>query len=112
MKLFLSGPMTGLPEFNYPEFRATAAYLRKHYPGDTIVCPTEHPPETLSAALDWVGYMKLAIAKLLECDSIVMLDGWSSSPGAKVEWELARRLGYAIYYKSDLIPGGTDNDSV
>ncbi|MDQ0735314.1 DUF4406 domain-containing protein [Arthrobacter agilis] len=82
--LYLAGPMSGLPDFNYPAFHEAAAKLRAA--GYTVLNPAENPkpePET------WQGYMRLAIAQLIQADGIALLPGWEVSRGAMVEYTLA-----------------------
>lgn len=92
MKIYVAGPMTGLPDFNYPEFNKAAAALRAA--GHVVTNPAENPaPECGS----WLGYMRMSIAQVAAVDCVVMLGGWPRSRGARIEWLLARLLGLAIY---------------
>lgn len=90
-RVYISGPMSGLPEFNYPAFHAAAAELRTY--GLHVENPAESPePECKS----WLGFMRLAVAQLATCDYVVTLPGWENSKGARVEVELARGLGFPV----------------
>lgn len=90
-RVYISGPMSGLPEFNYPAFHAAAAELRAY--GLHVENPAESPePECKS----WLGFMRLAVAQLATCDYVVTLPGWENSKGARVEVELARGLGFPV----------------
>lgn len=90
-RIYLSGPMTGLPEFNYPAFNAAAAHLR------ALGVHVENPAEnTKPPCGSWLGYMRLAVAQLATCDHVVVLDGWEQSSGARVEVELARGMGLPV----------------
>lgn len=92
VKVYLSGPMSGLPEFNYPAFNAAAAQLRAA--GFHVENPAENP---IPDSPTWEGYMRLAVAQLATCDRIVTLPGWQASRGARVEVDLGVVLGMDVY---------------
>lgn len=85
MKLYLAGPMTGLPENNYPAFHAAAAELRAA--GYEVLNPaeTDLPPDT-----PWLAFMAAGINQLAQCDGIALLPGWQGSRGARTEYLLAK----------------------
>lgn len=90
MKVYISGPMTGIPEFNYPAFEDAAQRLRAL--GYDVVSPHEiNPPDGIDHTWEW--YLRRDIAGLVECDGIVVLPGWENSRGARVETDLASVLG-------------------
>lgn len=90
-RVYISGPMTGLPDFNYPAFNKAAAELRAY--GLHVENPAENPtPECNS----WLGFMRLAVVQIASCDHVVTLPGWENSRGAKVEVELARGMGLPV----------------
>lgn len=91
MKVYLSGPMTGLPDFNYPAFHAAAKKLRDA--GVVVENPAENQPPECGT---WAGYMRNALVQMLRCEAVVMLPGWESSRGASVEWRLAVELGMTV----------------
>ena len=84
-RYYIAGPMSGLPDSNYPAFNAMAAKLRAQ--GHHV----ENPAEAVECD-SWEAYMRLAIAQLVTCDTIVFLDGWLSSRGARIEYQLALDL--------------------
>lgn len=90
-KAYISGPMTGLPDANYPAFSAAAARLRRM--GITVVDPSCNG---LPANAAWQDHMREDIRMLMECDSIHMLPGWSRSRGATLEHTIAVGLGFAV----------------
>ena len=90
-KLFLCGPMSSLPENNYPAFNAVAAEQRAR--GHEVFNPAENP-----ARETWAGYMRLSIPQMLQCDSLLMLPGWEKSEGATLERQIARKLGMPVSY--------------
>lgn len=88
-RVYLSGPMTGLPDFNYPAFNQAAAELRAQ--GYHVENPAENPERST-----WAEYMKSAVAQLTACDMIKMLPGWEASRGAIIEHKLAQDLGIEV----------------
>lgn len=84
-KIYLSGPMTGFKDYNYPMFNDAAKKLRAE--GFEVVNPAEFPKQK-----SWNDYMKYALGKIPECDTIVTLPGWIRSRGAKKEIYEAERL--------------------
>ena len=99
LKLYLSGPMTGLPEYNYPAFAAAAQHLRDK--GATVVSPHELPadcPGCANTGLEhsWAEHMRVDLAALLTCDVIVLLPGWSESKGARLEKTVAEAVGLMV----------------
>ncbi|HEY8355030.1 MAG TPA: DUF4406 domain-containing protein [Methylophilaceae bacterium] len=90
-RIYIAGPMTGLPDFNHPAFNAAAAKLRAL--GYHVENPAENPPPPCGT---WLGYMRLAIAQLVTCDIVALLPGWQGSRGALIERTLAIQLGLDI----------------
>ena len=88
-RIYIAGAMSNLPDFNYPAFNAMAAKLRAL--GHHVENPAENP-----ACDSWEAYMRLAIAQLVTCDTILMLPGWTASRGACVEYRLAVELGMCV----------------
>lgn len=88
-RIYISGPMTGLPDFNYPAFNAEAARLRAL--GYHVENPAENPPQD-----SWEAYMDVCIPQLLTCDTIALLPGWSESRGALRERQVASQEGITI----------------
>ncbi|HEX7866576.1 MAG TPA: DUF4406 domain-containing protein [Variovorax sp.] len=90
-RVYLAGPMSGLPESNYPAFNAAAARLRAL--GYHVENPAENPAPPCGS---WLGYMRLALAQLVTCDHVALLPGWERSKGAGIEWRLACDLGLPV----------------
>ncbi len=86
-RIYLAGPMTGLPEFNYPAFHAEAERLRAL--GFEVVSPAEINPEGGT----WEECMRKDIAVLVTCDAVALLPGWENSRGAMIENFLGEQLG-------------------
>ena len=99
MTLYLSGPMSGLPEANYPAFAAAAERLRSL--GHTVVSPHEIPADCPGCANtgiehSWSEHMRVDLAALLTCDVIVLLPAWSQSKGAQIEKTVAEAIGLMV----------------
>lgn len=92
MKIYLSGPMTGLPDFNRPAFIEAAKLLRSV--GFIVWNPAESQ-ESLSGA-PWSVCMRACVAGLLESDWLVQLPGWKDSKGANLEYQIAVHLGIPV----------------
>lgn len=85
MRTYLSGPMSGIKDENFPAFKAAARALRLL--GYEVVNPAEFDTDVdgLGERSRWVKFLKADIKALMDCDGIVMLPGWESSKGAKLE---------------------------
>jgi hypothetical protein len=92
-RIYLAGPMSELPDFNYPAFNAAAARLRAQ--GLLVENPAENLPPPCGT---WQGYMRNAITQLMRCDAVLMLPGWGDSRGAKLEYQLASCLGMPVSF--------------
>lgn len=93
MLCYLSGPMTGRAGYNYPAFNAAAKFLRgKDF--DIV-----NPAETAGGVthLDREKYMRIDTGYVQACDAVIVLPGWHTSQGAKLEVALANALGKAVY---------------
>lgn len=99
MKLYLSGPMRGLPRNNVPAFDKAAAELRAA--GYEVVSPVEmdrnsglDPEQNLDDMLaDKLIERDLALMPYLNLDGVAVLPGWEHSVGAKQEFALALKIG-------------------
>lgn len=95
--LYLCGPMTGLPEFNYPAFHEAARQLRAA--GFRVVNPAE---TTIPRTTPWISHMRKDIADMVNtCDAVAMLPDCEASRGAMVEIQLAKSLGWTVYGVDD-----------
>ena len=94
---YLSGPMTGLPEYNYPYFNTVAAALRLW--GYTIV----NPAELNDSTVPFEQCLRTDIKALCDCTGIILLSGWERSKGAHLELHIAHRLGLSIQTLNDFL---------
>ena len=91
MKLYLCGPMSGLPDLNYPAFHAAADLLRAD--GHEVINPAENPAPPCKS---WRGYMRMSVAQVAQCEAIAVLPGWEKSRGATLEMHIARQLDLIV----------------
>jgi hypothetical protein len=87
VKLYLSGPMSGLPELNFPGFHAAAASLRAD--GHIVINPAEI---TTDHGAKWEDCLRADITQLVTCEGIALMPGWEGSKGARLEAHIAREL--------------------
>lgn len=104
MKVYLCGPMSGIPEFNFPAFHAATKQLRDK--GFKVFNPAERDledgfnPKT-DKANTFLHYMKYDLPAVMDSDAVVVLPGWENSKGAKLETHVARECGIILYTLED-----------
>ncbi len=97
-RVYLAGPMTGLPEKNYPAFHAAAKRLRDR--GFTVISPAEiNSPDA-----SWEDSMRRDIPVVLTCDIVALLRGWENSKGARLEVINAAAFGMPIHDEATWAP--------
>jgi len=90
--VYLSGPMTGLPDFNRAAFHAAVAALREQ--GHVVINPAE---VDLGSDATWSDYMRIHLAEIARrVTQVFVLPGWESSRGAQLEVHVARALGLTV----------------
>jgi uncharacterized protein DUF4406 len=100
VKVYVSGPMTGIPEFNYPAFTDACAALRSC--GFEVISPHEiNPADGIDHG--WAWYVRRDLVALMEADAIVVLPGWESSKGARLETYIAGELGMDVWALEDVL---------
>lgn len=95
LKIYLSGPMRGYPESNYPLFMRVSSELRAA--GHEVYNPAEFPHdgthETFPLRKAFSDYCKYICE---EATSIVLLPGWEKSLGVSAELALAKNCGLSV----------------
>ena len=99
-RVYIAGPMTGHADHNYPAFHAAGE--RFQAAGWEVVNPAENFEGRTD--LPRQMYLRADVAMLLDCDAIALLPGWEESPGAKMEYLLAREFGMAVLDAETLQP--------
>ena len=90
-RVYIAGPMTGLPDLNFPAFNVEAERLRSQ--GLTVINPADHG---VVDGAEWGDYLRHDLAGLVSCERIHLLPGWSKSKGANLEVLTALMLGLEI----------------
>jgi len=94
-RVYLAGPMTGLPEKNYPLFMEVAAELRAE--GHIVYNPAEFAPRRPADAFPireaFSEYCKFICE---EAEELVLLPDWEASLGVSAELALAKNCGLRI----------------
>lgn len=103
-KIYISGPMTGLPNLNFPAFHAEAARLREF--GYYVINPAEINRE----GAEWQTCLRADLRAMLDCDTLALLPGWSKSQGAHLEIHVAHRVGIEIVEAAAITAGPPEND--
>jgi hypothetical protein len=85
--IYIAGPMTGLPKFNAPAFKAMEIALSAK--GHTVLSPANVVPMCNPEYIPHEGYMQICLSMLCLCNAIFMLNGWQNSMGAKRELKAA-----------------------
>ena len=91
IRCYIAGPMTGLPQFNFPAFHTAAAQLRAR--GLDVENPAENPAPPCGS---WLAYMRMAVCQVAKSDALVLLPSWENSRGARVEFNLAVGMGLSV----------------
>lgn len=97
MRIYISGPMTGIKDYNYPSFNFMAKELRAD--GHEVCNPAEFFGG--DATRTRPEYIRESIVRLLECELVVTLPGWELSEGACLEVQIARELEYQIVHHGE-----------
>lgn len=97
MKIYLSGPMSGIAGHNFPYFDRVAARLRER--GLVIVNPADINREDTEAS--WASCIRKDIIELMTCTDLLLLRGWQRSAGAQLELHLAHRVGMKIWTEAE-----------
>lgn len=112
MRVYVAGPMSGIPQFNIPAFDEAATVLRSH--GHDVVSPAEiDGPVTREVLLrsergdhadlpqdeTWGFYLSRDFRILADdgIEAVVTLEGWERSRGARLEVLMATELGLPRY---------------
>ncbi|TDB86454.1 DUF4406 domain-containing protein [Actinomadura sp. KC216] len=120
MRIYVSGPMRGLPAFNHPAFERAACALRGQ--GHEVFSPQEKNEAdgfdftSMSGTEDLaeIGFdLRRSLALDLgwicaEAEAVVALPGWRSSRGARAEVATALALDLPVWPAKAFLLAGAD----
>lgn len=86
-KIYVCGPVTGIDNDNRPAFEQAAHKLH-----EALGCEVEIPHDTIKPGTEWSDAMRKSLSRLAFADAVAMLDGWTQSRGAMVEYQFAELL--------------------
>lgn len=93
-KVYIAGPMSGLPNFNIEAFDRAEKFIGER--GDIAVNPAvlakkwlEKNPDRNMSKGEYDQLLLEGLKQIHNCDAILMLPGWQNSNGAKAELSLA-----------------------
>ncbi|HOA75230.1 MAG TPA: DUF4406 domain-containing protein [Phycisphaerae bacterium] len=92
-RIYISGPMTGHENHNFPAFHAAAEQFRKA--GWEVANPAENFGGRTDLPRE--AYLRADMTMLARCDAIALLPGWERSAGATLETVLAKELGLQFF---------------
>lgn len=104
MRAYVAGPMSGLPDNNFPAFRDATKRLRAE--GWEITSPVELDELDGFASTAELGdeeyknALSRDLRKIMDVEAIILLPGWEKSAGAKTELALANHYGLKVFYYS------------
>jgi len=98
MIVFISGPMTGIPDCNRPLFNHVEKLLKDQ--GHIVLNPAVHPD-----GMEHWQYMHLCHPAVFLADMIIQLPGWENSKGAVMECEWAKSFNKEIKPATILLEG-------
>lgn len=112
IRIYICGPMSGMPELNFPAFDFAARFFRSN--GVLVENPTEIEPLTPQERIDLTPTQQYRrclpkdFVRICECDALVGLPGWEESRGTAWEMDGADLVGIPFIapdYTSDEFPG-------
>ena len=92
-RVYISGSITKDPEYR-SHFIAAENKLRAM--GMKVFNPAKFDADPNKT---WEDYMRNDITQLMRCRAIYLLKGWRQSRGAKLEYKIAKQLGYMVIFE-------------
>lgn len=106
-RIYIAGPMTGYPSYNFPAFDAADRALTQA--GWETLNPAQmdrdegFDPDRDTPTREWLDEaMQRDLDALMAADAIALLPGWEESTGAKGEYGLAKWRHIPAYSLPDM----------
>lgn len=93
--VFISGPMSDLPDFGRTNFKIAESELRERGYKQIL------NPAVLPLGMARERYLPITLAMLEATDTIYMLKGWEYSGGARLEYDYALYQGKTVLREVD-----------
>lgn len=103
--IYVAGPMTGIPQFNFPAFFQAQRMLEAegwivYNPAakdsekelDPEAVKTGDDRKAIASGFDFRAAYEWDVLKIIHGNGIYMLKGWEKSPGAFGEWAVAKAM--------------------
>lgn len=99
VRIYISGPMTGHENFNFDEFNKMENDILINFDGVSVVNPVaiSKKVEAVKENPTYVDYLREDFRELIDCDAVILLDGWRDSGGCQKEVAVARFLNIPCF---------------
>ncbi len=119
MRIYIAGPMRGVPEYNFPAF--IAAEERLQDAGHVVFSPVQYDRQVGIDVTGLTGHeeenipgfnlreaMQAELTWLcLHAEAVVFLPGWEKSLGSRAERATAQALGIPVHELEDFLRVGS-----
>lgn len=113
LRIYIAGPMTGVPQFNFPAFDnardrwqhrgwevTSPADMDREYWREHFGCEFDldnRDPRIVAGGDIYEEWLRMDVAALARCDAVALLPGWEKSKGVARELLVARALNLPLY---------------
>ena len=106
--IYIAGPMTGLPNFNFEAFfdaeeiwsnKGWVVYNPARHDVECGIDARELSLEEVNSKFNLEEAALWDLQSIVKCQAIYMLAGWNKSKGARAEHAVAEWLGKEIHYQ-------------
>lgn len=99
VRIYISGPMTGYENFNFDEFNKMENDILINFDWVSVVNPVaiSKKVEEVKKNPTYEDYLREDCRGLIDCDAVILLDGWRNSGGCQKEVSIARFLNIPCF---------------